>query len=162
MVDATIPNAIKPTVTKRTSPKAPAPKVPAAPATATKTISIGGIAFELELDAEIPPEALLAPGRTANPLPFRALFTEMTHGVHHFVPTTFWTERGIKADLVKKPAYLRGKIREQFKLWQAEKPTERANHGILLLNRAVGSTDHRGKTYPEGISIFMQVTVPKG
>lgn len=159
MVDTTIPNPItKPTVTKRT-PKAPAPKVPAAPPPApaeVEALQYQGFELELEHDVALPVNVT----RTNN-LPFKEWFSQMKHGSHIFLPTTFWTQGMHKAPETATHAYARQRIRDQFNIWKKADPQARANHNILLHNRAEGSTDHTGRVYHEGVSIYMEVTTPK-
>lgn len=107
----------------------------------------------MEVWPEIPADAGRA--RSSLALPFQDWFPKMAHNAHVFLPTRFWTdERKVDAEAVT-PAYVKSKIRDAFRKWQAADAEGRKGHSLVLMARDAG--DDNGRFTEAGMSVFMQI-----
>lgn len=114
---------------------------------------VGGITFTMEVWPEIPVTSGRA--RSSLELPFKSWFPQMAHNAHVFLPTRFWTdERNVDPERVT-PAYVKSKIRDAFRKWQADDAEGRKGHSLVLIARDPG--DDNGRFTEAGMSVFMQI-----
>lgn len=125
-----------------------------APVVAPKQFTVGKFNFAIRTGVAIPTDIPKAPN--PNALPFKDHFSDMADRAEMFVPTAFWT--GAKADGGREVAadkvtiaYVKNKLRDQFKDWQGKDAEGRKGFSIVMVPR-LGTEEG----YTEaGMSLFL-------
>jgi hypothetical protein len=119
--------------------------------------SVGSFYFAMETVADIP--AGLFRSASALELPFKHWFPQMGHNAHIFLPRRFWTapkaEGGREvAEDAATSTYVRSKVRDAFRKWQAT-DEQFKNRVLILVERKAG--DCGGEFKEDGFSVYLQI-----
>lgn len=123
-----------------------------------KTIGTGKFTFTVTKGLSMP----VPPPRAPSPLelPFKDWFAVAEHNESIFVPNSFWfaskEEGGRGRDPAKTPpAWIKTKLRDSFKAWQAKDAEARAGSDIVCFARKAGDEMAEGlKADEDGVSVF--------